>query len=124
MILFPITIYSTNLRYNIFVWFCLYTFFIGFPRANSHCEGWHNRMAKNWGVHPNIFTFINELKKEQDLQEMQMARIEAGATVAARDKKYVKMDQKLIELVKAFDKSIHDGSYMPYLKSIAHNTRF
>ncbi|XP_055308641.1 uncharacterized protein LOC129572655 [Sitodiplosis mosellana] len=96
----------------------------GFPRTNNHCEGWHNRIAAMWGTHPSIFTFINGMKQEQDMQELEMARIEAGNEAAARRKTYVQSDKRIIELVKQFDADIHDGSYLPYLKSIAHNARF
>lgn len=96
----------------------------GFPKSNNHCEGYHNRMAKIWGVHPNIFTFINGLKQEQEIQKLEMARIEAGNQPAARKPSYVKSDKRLIELVKKFDSQIHDGSYLPYLHSIAHNARY
>lgn len=77
-----------------------------------------------WGTHPNIFTFIDALKEEQEMQEMQMARIEAGAEAPARQPIYVQSDKRLIALVKNFNNDIHDGSYLPYLKSIAHNTRY
>lgn len=77
-----------------------------------------------WGTHPNIFTFIDQLKKEQDLTEMAIAQIEAGNDAGARRTKYENDDVKLIKLVKKFDQSIHDGSFMPYLLSIAHNNRF
>lgn len=87
-------------------------------------EGWHNKINRMWGVHPSIFTFVEEIKKEQDVQEMSLAQIEAGNEAAPRKNKYEMEDQKLIKLVKKFDATIHDGSYMPYLLSIAHNNRF
>lgn len=87
-------------------------------------EGWHNKINRMWGVHPNIFTFIEELKKEQDVQEMVLAQIEGGKEPDPQRKKYEKHDQKLIKLVKNFHEAIHDGSFMPYLLSIAHNNRF
>lgn len=77
-----------------------------------------------WGAHVNIYKFITNLKEEQELQELQMARIEGGADAGARNPVYVAHEKKLIELVKKFNADIHDGSYMPYLKSIAHNARY
>lgn len=104
---------------------CFFVFIsIEFPRTNNHTEGWHNRIATMWGTHPNIFKFIDALKEEQEIQELQMARIEAGTEAAARRPIYVRSDKKLIALVKKFDGEIHDGSYLPYLKSIAHNARY
>lgn len=63
------------------------------------------------------------MKEEQDIQEMAMTQIEAGREPAARRTKYLQSEKKLIELVKKIDADIHDGSFMPYLKSIAHNAR-
>lgn len=76
-----------------------------------------------WGAHKSIYKFINELKSEQHIQELEMARIEAGAEPASRRPAYVQAEKKIIELVKKFHANIHDGSFMPYLKSIAHNVR-
>lgn len=81
-------------------------------------------MAQFMGVHPSIFKFLNGLKNEQDLQELEMARIEAGVDPAARKAAYAKNEKRLVELVKKFDANIHDGSFLPYLHSIAHNARF
>lgn len=58
------------------------------------------------------------------MQEFQMARIEAGIEPDARKKLYMKADLALIKLVKKFNDDIHDGSFLPYLKAIAHNARF
>lgn len=53
-----------------------------------------------------------------------MARIEAGVEPEPRRLVYRKLDERLINLVKNFNEEIHDGSYIPYLKSIAHNLNF
>lgn len=71
-----------------------------------------------------MFQFINHLKDEQELQEMVIARIEAGNEPPPRKTVYVKEDERLMKLVKKFNEDIHDGSFLPYLKAIAHNTRF
>lgn len=76
------------------------------------------------GTHPNIFKFITELKKEQAEQERNMVLIEAGEPSQKRRPQYVKFDKRLIGIVKSFKRENIDGSYLPYLKSIAHNTFF
>lgn len=81
-------------------------------------------MTQFMGMHPNIFKFLSGLKNEQDLQELEIARIEGGADPAARKLVYVKSEKRLLKLVKQFDANIHDGSFLPYLHSIAHNARF
>lgn len=112
---------------ELFLYLLFFNSFLSFqelPRTNNHCEGFHNRINGMWGAHPNIYRFINELKSEQDLKELEIAQIEAGREPAARKRVYVSTDKKLMSLVKKFNDDIHDGSFMPYLKSIAHNARF
>ncbi|XP_055306982.1 uncharacterized protein LOC129571240 [Sitodiplosis mosellana] len=110
--------------FEIKLWNVYETVLSGFPRTNNHIEGWHNKVNRMWGAHPNIFTFIDQLKKEQDMTEMAIAQVEGGKEPGARRTKYENEDQKLIKLVKKFDQDIHDGSFMPYLLSIAHNNRY
>lgn len=95
---------------------------VGSPRTNNQCEGWHNKINKMIGVKSNIFKFINGLKAEQSEQEKNFARMEAGREPEHRRPKYIKSDERLLKIVKQFGSSIHDGSFLPYLKSIAHNT--
>lgn len=79
---------------------------VGSPRTNNQCEGWHNKINKMIGVN----------------QKKNFARMEAGREPEHRRKKYIKSDEQLLKIVKRFGSSIHDGSFLPYLKSIAHNT--
>ena len=44
---------------------------VGDPRTNNFLKGWHNRFAGVVGVaHPDIYKFINSLKREQAGCEM------------------------------------------------------
>lgn len=83
-------------------------------------------MTQLLGVHPNIYRFIDGLKMEQANEELTMAQIEAGQVPPARKPNYVREDLRLFRLVKKFNEEIafHDGSFLPYLKSVAHNTHY
>ncbi|XP_031639266.1 uncharacterized protein LOC116351317 [Contarinia nasturtii] len=111
-------------RFAIPVWNVYENTLAGFPRTNNNVEGWHNKINSMWGKHPNLFTFIEKLKEEQEITELAIAQCEAGNDPDRRRKKYEMADKKLIRLIDKFDKTIHDGSYIPYLKEIAHNARF
>lgn len=95
------------------------------PRTNNHCEGDHNKLARLLGVHPSIFRFIDGLKNFQAEQEVTMARIAAGEDPVARQQQYVRQDERIYRLVHKFSNAIHadDDSFLPYLESMAHNTR-
>lgn len=80
-------------------------------------------MARAMGtVQPNIFKFVTGLLEEQKETENILSRIEAGQEPAAKRPAFVKSDERLIKLVKKFNEEIFDDTYLPYLKSIAHNS--
>lgn len=80
-------------------------------------------MARTMGtVQPNIFKFVTGLLEEQKETEHVLSRIEAGNEPAAKRPAYVAHDKRLIAIVKKFHSEVFDGSYMPYLKAIAHNS--
>lgn len=78
-------------------------------------------MRQYVGSHPNIFNFVKKLKTEQHEQEIIMAQIEAAVNAPPRRKQYTKNDERIFKIVQKFESEIHDGSFLPYLKSIAHN---
>lgn len=99
-----------------------YCCFKGYPRTNNQCEGWHNKLARHIGtVHPSIFKLVEGLLIEQKETEHILSRIEAGHDPAPQRPKYDANDKRLIKIVQKFNEAIFDDSYIPYLKSIAHN---
>lgn len=96
---------------------------LDYPRTNNHCEGWHNKVNKMVGVaHPNIFKFIENIQKEQSEQEHALSRIEAGHSPHPRRPEYIARDKRLLQIVKKFHDDVFEGTFIPFLKSIAHNT--
>lgn len=96
--------------------------YLGFPRTNNHCEGWHNKVNRMVGSsHPTIFKLIEGLQKEQQNTEHAMSRIEAGQEPQARRPEYIKNEKRILKIAQKFHDDVFDGSYLPYLKSLAHN---
>jgi hypothetical protein len=55
------------------------------PRTNNNIEGWHHGFQSAiGGCHPNIWKFLDALKKHQALQQVAMAQIMAGDEIVER----------------------------------------
>ncbi|XP_041474641.1 uncharacterized protein LOC121423350 [Lytechinus variegatus] len=65
-------------------------------RTNNDIEGWHNAfnrlIAKH---HPNIWELIMALKKQQSMVSAMRLQIQAGENLAVRQRKYVRLNQRL-----------------------------
>ena len=73
-------------------------------RTNNHLEGFHGKLKKHFGKHPNIFVFIENLKKEQESQELNLRLMRAGAeTKEKQKKKYKNATEKLKNLRRLLD---------------------
>ena len=49
------------------------------PRTNNAVEGWHRSFQANVGAyHPNFWRFIDILKREQNLTQVNIAQARAG----------------------------------------------
>ncbi|XP_055997797.1 uncharacterized protein LOC130047214 [Ostrea edulis] len=69
------------------------------PRTTNAVEGWHhklNRMCRR--AHPNIFVFVEMLKKEQAANEAKIIQITARGVVRPKKKKYRQLDSRLQRL--------------------------
>ena len=72
----------------------------GLPRTNNNIEGWHRRMAASCGCHhPNIWIFLDVLKKEQSLNRMTVIQILAGEGTPPQRRIYRDLGQRLQTLV-------------------------
>jgi len=69
------------------------------PRTTNHVEGWHNRLNKKCGsAHPNIYSVLRMLQKEQAGNEAKIIQISAGGKQPPRKKKYRQLDSRLCNL--------------------------
>lgn len=76
----------------------------GYPRTNNAVEAWHNAIKIFFGVHhPNIFNFIDGIKKEQDANEIIIAKMMSGIPTENKNKKQEQLAERLIAVVKTYE---------------------
>lgn len=67
-------------------------------RTNNHLEGWHRKLNNQVKkAHPNIYEFINHLRKIQASNEVKMIQYNAGGKRPKLNNKYRKLQTKLNE---------------------------
>ena len=83
-------------------------------RTNNHLEGWHKRLKNLVGkAHPNIYEFVEVIKKEQTATEILLVQLGAGARVPKRSAQAITTDRKIKELKKRFaENSISLDEYL------------
>ncbi|XP_067671770.1 uncharacterized protein [Haliotis asinina] len=57
-------------------------------RTTNHLEGWHARLSKLGQKHPNIYRFIDIIRKEQSYTETTILQMVHGGKQAPKKKKY------------------------------------
>ncbi|XP_072166773.1 uncharacterized protein [Diadema setosum] len=88
-------------------------------RTNNDVEGWHNaftRMVAKY--HPNIWEFINALKKQHASVTAIRLQIEAGQVVGVRQPKYVRLNDRLQLLTARYLNG--EIPQMHFLQTISH----
>ena len=91
------------------------------PRTNNAVEGWHRAFELQVAAHhPNIWRFIDCLKKEQNFNEFKIEQLIAGC-IPKRKKRYVDLDGRIKNIVEGFDDST---DILQHLRGIAHNLSF
>lgn len=67
------------------------------PRTNNDVEGYHSKLQKRFGQHPNLWKFITQLKEEEQCQDVRQRRLEANKLVERnRAKVDVERDFKIL----------------------------
>ena len=99
--------------------------------ANSHktnnvSEGWHNRfrmvVAKH---HPDLYSALTELQKEQGNTEVCLAELSLGRRVKnSPGRKWIALQNRLLEIVHQYDDHVTDNSELDYLKLLADTIIF
>ena len=76
----------------------------GEARTNNFSEAAHKRLQTEFGVHhPNIWRFIDGLKKVQHHKDMLLSRFESGNPSRNTRNRYVRIDEGLAKLVNEFN---------------------
>ena len=92
------------------------------PRTNNHIEGWHRRFSLNCdGLHPNIWKFIESLKREESLVRAEIHQVLGGHPVTQK-KKYAQCAARVKNIVDTYP--VRRANMLGYLRSIAHNLSF
>lgn len=90
--------------------YCLnfvHIFFIDLPRTNNISEGWNNAFRGMVACHhPNIFTFMEYLQKENSISQLKIAKCMAGENPPKTKKKiYAQRNERVKAALEKFDKS-------------------
>ena len=71
----------------------------------DHVEGWNSKFMKVVGKHhPNIFQFVDALKREQTSTELKVAQHDAAILPQQKKKKHIVRDQRLAVLKQEYTK--------------------
>ena len=90
-------------------------------RTNDDVEGWHRGFQLTCGVDfPNIFRFINALKRQQALHNVEITQLIAGQPSNQKNKKYVKIADRVRNIVQQYA----NRNLVDYLRGIAYNFEF
>lgn len=94
------------------------------PRTNNSVEGWHNAINQFVGCHrPSIWTFISKIQKEQNLQELKIAKLLAHEG-ERQPQRYAKHDSTLFRIVSAYSDDASSFTLPEYFASIANNLSY
>ena len=87
-------------------------------RTNNAVEGWHHSFQANVGAyHPNFWKFIDILKREQNLTQVNIAQARAGHQPELQLRRYLDSNQRIKNIVQDY----HNRDIMQYLRGLAHN---
>lgn len=93
--------------------------------ANSHktnniSEGWHNRFRTLVGkVHPDLYTFITEVKKEQANTEVCLLELSLGRRVKNTPARHwFTLQDRIRVIVMDYDDYVNDGTELEYLRNL------
>lgn len=94
----------------------------GLPRTNNSVEGWHRGFEEQVAAcHPNIWKFIDSIKKEQSVNEIRIEQFFSGSELSNKKKKYRDCDERIKKLVSSYDEQ---SDIFDYVRGIAHNISY
>ena len=91
------------------------------PKTNNHVEAYHRHLqAAILLFHPNIWTFLKVLKKEEALKRLEIIQMEAVEAAPPQKIRYRECSSRIQAIVKDYD----NRNTLSFLRGIAHNLSF
>ena len=73
------------------------------PRTTNFCESWHNSFGNMLKKHPNFYSLIDSLRRENKKIENKLLKARTGLVVS-KHAKSSNLDERLKELLKGYNK--------------------
>ncbi len=106
--------------FAISIWNCYDGVKEGIPKTNNYVEGWHRKFSTLLGAdHPSIWKFIDNLKNEQSLNELELNQLISGTHPIQRNKTYKDVAKKISNIVGKYQ----EMPILDYLKGISNNLK-
>ena len=87
------------------------------PRTNNNVEGWHRGLQFHINAcHPNIWKFLNVIKKEENLTRVKVNQCLGGIPIPQK-KKYADCNTRILNIIQLYP----GMQTLQYLRRIAYN---
>ena len=88
--------------------------------TNNASEGWHNRFQLIVGRrHPSLFSFLQEIQKEQGSVEYTLRELRLGKKVKNLPRnKLLKVEDRIYNVVSKWQDYVDEDKEMEYLKTL------
>ena len=120
-------------RFPIHTWNVHERTLLGVPRTNNSAEAWNRRINTLIGkAHPNIYTFLEAMKKEEKYAAGQREAVTLGVSPPRKRRAYQDNDARLQRLAQRFETmSQEEGDHadpwssgvLKYLRAVGHSAR-
>ncbi|XP_078518886.1 uncharacterized protein LOC144784070 [Lissotriton helveticus] len=108
-------------RFHVEWWNCYSSCLQGEAKTNNAIEGWHNSFNHLIGKpHPNFYSFLETLKKEQSFQEMRLSQTLTGSLNSRITQRTKDMSERLLGLLQQFSLCVA----LDYLENLANILSF
>ena len=105
-------------RFALSLWNCYSGVLDGLPKTNNSVEGWHKEFSSLIAAtHPTIWKFIDELKKQQSINDIKITQYLAGQNPELGGRRYRNLAERISNIVR----ENHQRGPIDYLSSLAHN---
>ena len=73
-------------------------------RTNNIVESWHAGLKRNMPTHPNIFVFVEEIKRQDRLAALSISKAKNGVSPVKRRPKSVKREKRIVKITEQHKK--------------------